>query len=209
MEVSKKRVKTRKEKAILTHHYYARTGFYLFVWDAIKKAIGPIITLLVALILVNKYVININEALQTITETFTRLGVLATFFASETLLGLIPPEIFIAWTKKTTAPIMNLAYLAVLSYSGGIIGYFVGRNVISKIPAVQEYLEVKMAKNLKNTRKWGGILIVVGASLPLPFSIACITSGMIKYPFKNVAFLGLFRLLRFVVYALVIFRVVT
>ena len=77
-----------------------------------------------------------------------------------------------------------------------------------KVNSVKNYLEVKMADNLKNTRKWGGILILVGALLPLPFSIACMTAGMIKYPFKNVVFLGLFRLARFAIYAWAIFKVV-
>ena len=77
-----------------------------------------------------------------------------------------------------------------------------------RIPSVSEYLEVKMAENLKNTKKWGGILILVGALLPLPFSIACMTAGMIRYSFKNVAFLGLFRFIRFAIYAWAIFKVV-
>tara|TARA_Y100000034_G_scaffold136654_1_gene214543 strand:+ start:114568 stop:115197 length:630 start_codon:yes stop_codon:yes gene_type:complete len=208
LEISKKRIKTRKEKFILTHHYYNRTGFYLFVWESLKKAFWPIVLVVLTLFFTNKYVYNINDGLQSMTETFSRLGVLITFFISETLLGLIPPEIFIAWTKKTSNPIVNLSLLAVLSYIGGLLGYFIGKDVILRIPAVKEYLEVKMAKNLKNTKKWGGFLILVGALLPLPFSIACITSGMIKYPFKNVVFFGLFRLARFAIYAAVIFKVV-
>jgi membrane protein YqaA with SNARE-associated domain len=77
-----------------------------------------------------------------------------------------------------------------------------------KITSVKNYLEVKMAENLKNTRKWGGFLIIVGALLPLPFSIACVAAGMIKYPFKNVVFFGLFRFVRFAIYAWAIFKVV-
>ena len=203
-----KRIKTKKEKAKLTHHYYKRTGFYMFIWESLKKAFWPIVGVVVGLILFNKYVYNINEALQTMTETFSRLGVLTTFFISETLLGLIPPEIFIAWSGKTTQPILNLSLLAALSYSGGLISYFLGRLTL-KIESVKNYLEVKMAKNLKNTRKWGGILILVGALLPLPFSIACVAAGMIKYPFKNVALFGLFRFVRFALYATVIFKAVS
>ncbi len=77
-----------------------------------------------------------------------------------------------------------------------------------KIDFIKEYLEVKMAQNLANTKKWGGILILVGALLPLPFSIACVAAGMIKYPFKNVVFFGLFRFARFAIYAWAIFKVV-
>lgn len=189
------------------HHYFARTGFYLFVWTSLKKAFLPIVGVILLVFLVNKYVFNINEALQNITETFSRVGILITFFVSETFLGLIPPEIFIAWTKKTDTPILNLFFLATLSYFGGLISYFIGKMTL-KIESLKIYLEVKMEKNLKNSRKWGGILILVGALFPLPFSIACMTAGMIKYPFKNVAFYGLFRFARFAIYAWAIFQVV-
>jgi|TARA_B110001454_G_scaffold216201_1_gene239034 membrane protein YqaA with SNARE-associated domain len=205
--VRKKRIKTKTQKAKLMHNYYHRTGFYMFIWESLKKAFWPIVFVIISLFIFNKYVYNINDGLQTITETFSRLGILVTFFISETLLGLVPPEIFIAWTKKTADPILNLSILATLSYVGGLISYFIGKTAL-KVKSVKEYLEVKMAKNLKNTRKWGGILILVGALLPLPFSIACIAAGMIKYPFRNVVFFGLFRFGRFAAYAWAIFQVV-
>ncbi|WP_439128005.1 short-chain dehydrogenase [Polaribacter sp.] len=209
--MNKKKKKRKKNTAFIgkrLHVYYGRTGFYLFVWESIKKAFIPIVFVVLALFLFNKYVYDINEGLETITETFSRVGILITFFISETLLGLIPPEMFIAWTKKTTQPILNLSILATLSYFGGLLSYFLGKMTL-KIASVKKYLEVKMAANLKNTKKWGGFLILVGALLPLPFSIACLAAGMIKYPFKNVVFFGLFRFLRFAVYGWAIFKVVT
>ena len=203
----KKTKRSNKRRAKLVHKYYSRTGFYLFVWESIKKTILPILGIILVIFLFNKYVYNINEGLRNFTETFSRITVISVFFISETILGLIPPEIFIAWSKKTETPILNLSILAVLSYFGGLLSYFIGRMAL-KVNSVKNYLEVKMADNLKNTRKWGGILIMVGALLPLPFSIACMTAGMIKYPFKNVVFLGLFRLARFAIYAWAIFKVV-
>ncbi|WP_439132255.1 YqaA family protein [Polaribacter sp.] len=202
-----KREKSKGKKFKLIHKYYERTGFYAFVGKNLKSAILPILGVILVIFLFNKYVYNINDGLRHFTETFSRITVLSVFFISETLLGLIPPEMFIAWTKKTETPIVNLTILATLSYSGGLISYFLGRMTL-KIASVKEYLEVKMAKNLANTKKWGGILILVGALLPLPFSIACVAAGMIKYPFKNVVFFGLFRFARFAIYAWAIFKVV-
>ncbi len=203
----KKRLKTKKEIAKLMHIYYSRTGFYMFIWESVKKTFIPVSCILILLFLVNKYVFNINELLESITETFSKLGVFSFFFVSETLLGLIPPEIFIAWTKKTTEPILNLTILTTLSYFGGLSSYFIGEKSL-KIKAVKNYLEIKMEKHLKNSKKWGGILIIVGALLPLPFSISCMAAGMIKYPFKRVVLFGLFRFVRFALYGLAIFQVV-
>ncbi|TCI93115.1 short-chain dehydrogenase [Tenacibaculum sp. M341] len=189
------------------HNYYQRTGFYMFIWESLKKAFLPIVAVVIALVLFNKFVYDINKGLQLMTETFSRTSLLIVFFISETILGLIPPEIFLAWSKKTDDPILNVSILAVLSYFGGLVAYFLGKASL-KINAVREYLEVKMAQHLKNTKKWGGILVLVGALLPLPFAISCLTTGMIKYPFKNVALYGLFRFLRFAIYAWAIFSMV-
>ena len=132
---------------------------------------------------------------------------MSVFFASESLLGLIPPEIFIAWSDKTSNPIFYLSLLALLSYLGGVVSYFIGK-AITKIPAIHDYLEIKMAKHIKNTRKWGGFLIVVGALLPIPFSITSIAAGMIKYSFTSYLLFGLLRFVRFYLYAIAIFSLV-
>ncbi len=197
----------KKSKLQLLHQYYQYTGFYDFLRMSLKKSILPIIGFVVVLLLFNTYVYNINDGLQKITENFSTLGILATFFASETILGLVPPEIFIAWTKKTASPITMLAILTTLSYLGGITAFFLGKASL-QIDAVKNYLETKMAKQLKHTSKWGGFLIVVGALLPIPFAITCLTAGMIKYPLKGVLLFGLFRFLRFAVYGYAIFSIV-
>lgn len=203
------KTKTRKKsRTRLLHQYYSYTGFYSFVGKSLKKAALPIILIVVGLYLFNKYVFTIDDGLELLTTSFSRLGVLVTFFISETLLGLIPPEIFIGWSKKTAEPVLNLSILATLSYVGGVLSYYIGKAAL-RIPRIKNYLEVKMAKHLKNTSKWGGFLIIVGALLPIPFSMTCIAAGMIRYPIKGVALFGLFRFVRFALYASVIFKVVS
>lgn len=196
--------KTEKKRWQLLHQYYSYTGFYNFVWQAVKKALPFIILIVVAIYIVNHY-FDINKALVHLTEVLPAYGVMAFFFASETLLGLVPPEIFIAWAAKMDYPWLYLTGLATLSYLGGLLSFYIGQ-IITKIPKVHRYLEVKMAKQLKNSKKWGGFLIVVGALLPLPFSISCMAAGIIEFPFKNVALYGSLRFLRFLIYGIVIFQ---
>ncbi len=198
--------KSEKSRWRLLHQYYSYTGFYTFVWQAVKKALPYIIGIVVALYVINHF-FDINAALTRLTEILPAYGVLSFFFVSETLLGLVPPEIFIAWAGKMYAPWLYLTLLALLSYSGGLVSYWMGRT-ITKIPSVHNYLEQKMEKQLKNSKKWGGFLIVVGALLPLPFSISCIAAGIIKFPFRSVMLYGSLRLLRFVIYGILIFNVV-
>ena len=206
MQDIKKRKKKKKVK--LLHQYYSYTGFYSFIGNSIKKALLPIVVLVVVLFLFNEYVYSINKGLHFITATFETYEILIVFFLSESLLGLIPPEIFIAWSKKTNDPVIYLTLLATLSYMGGIVSFFIGKAIL-KMEAVKNYFEIKMAKHLKNTSKWGGFLIVVGALLPIPFSITCVAAGMIKYPLKGVLLFGSLRFLRFALYGAAIFNMVS
>ncbi|MFD1095859.1 YqaA family protein [Salegentibacter chungangensis] len=199
--------KKRKSRIRLMHQYYSYTGFYNFVWRSVKKAIIPIILFVAALFALDRYVLDVEGMLVTVTETYSPLGIITVFLISESLLGLIPPELFIAWSGKSSTPILFLTFLAAASYVGGIISYYIGR-AITKIEVVHQQMEVKMAQHIKNTRKWGGFLIVVGALLPIPFAMTSIAAGIIKFPFQSYLMFGLLRFLRFYLYALVIFEMV-
>ena len=143
----KSKPKTGKSRWQLLHQYYNYTGFYTFVWQGVKKALPLIIGIVVAIFAID-YFFDINAWLVRLTEILPIYGVLGFFFASETVLGLIPPEMFIAWAGKLNQPWIYLGILATLSYAGGLISYWIGR-FITKIPKVHNYLEVKWEKQLK------------------------------------------------------------
>ena len=204
----KEKAKSKKKSRIrLLHQYYSYTGFYSFVWNSIKKAIIPIVLFVGALWAIDRYLLDIEDMLITITETYAPFEVLSIFFLSESLLGLVPPELFIAWAGKSVSPFLYLSLLAAASYMGGIVSDYIGVG-ITKIPAVHEAMELKMAKHIKNTRKWGGFLIIVGALLPIPFAMTSIAAGIINFPFSSYLIFGLLRFARFYLYALVIFEMV-
>lgn len=188
------------------HYYYKRTGFYSYLWTNLKKASLPIIIFIAALVLINKYVININDLLKLLTANYSDVTIFTVFFLSESFLGLIPPDFFIAWTKNTSAPITYLSILATLSFLGGIVAYISGKAMLL-IPSFKTYMEEKASAHIKNMRKWGGFLIAVGALLPLPFAIACFAAGMIRFPFRNFILFSLIRFLRYIIYGYAIFSI--
>ena len=197
----------KKSRLALLHQYYKYTGFYDFLGGSLKKALAPLVIFVLVLLGIHFFVIDLNDLLVKMTNTFPPFWVLTVFFLSESILGLIPPEIFIAWSDKMPDPILYLSLIAVLSYAGGIVSYFTGR-AATRIPAVHDYLEVKMAKHLKNARKWGGFLIMVGATLPVPYAMSSLAAGMIKFPFVNYLLFGLLRFVRFAIYGAAIFNLV-
>ncbi|MEY8849004.1 YqaA family protein [Psychroserpens sp. XS_ASV72] len=197
---------SKKSRLQLLHQYYVYTGFYSFIWNAVKKVLPYVVVCVLAIVTINQF-FDINAALVRLTAILPVYGVLGFFFLSETIFGLVPPEMFIAWSGKLSSPWMFLSILAVLSYAGGLMSYWLGQ-LCTKIPAMHRYMEVKMKKQLQNSKKWGGFLIVVGALLPLPFAVSCMTAGVIKYPFSRVMYYGSLRVLRIFGYGIVIFNVI-
>ncbi|WP_034258299.1 YqaA family protein [Altibacter lentus] len=199
--------KTKKYSLKRLHTYYSYTGFYRFVGASLKKALLPIGGFILLIVLLDQFVIDFSDFFTHVTNTYAPVGILSVFFASESLLGLIPPEIFIAWSDKTASPMVYLSLLAILSYLGGIVSYFIGK-LILRIPSVYNYVEVKMAKHLRNVRKWGGFLIIVGALLPIPYSMTSMAAGTINYRFRNYLLFGTLRFVRFYLFAIAIFSLV-
>ncbi|RBA28538.1 short-chain dehydrogenase [Flavobacterium tibetense] len=194
----------KKSRSQLLHQYYKYTGFYSFIWQGVKSAILPTAVIVGILFYVNYKVINLNEGLQQLTQNLNDFAIFGVFLASETILGIIPPDIFIAWTKSTSSPLLYLAILAILSYIGGVLAYFIGMT-IAAIPAVNNFLYGKMARHIINMQKWGGFLIAVGALLPLPFAMACLAAGMIKFSRKHFFLFALLRFFRFIIYGFLIY----
>jgi len=190
----------------LINRYYKITKFYPFLKDvALKGSIAAIAFVLVVVGL-ELFVLDINTFLNNLVATYSPQFIFSFFLISETVLGLIPPEVFIAWASKSVTPWLFLLLLATMSYIGGIISYIIG-NRMFLIPSVKNHLENKIARHITNLRKWGGFFVFVGAMLPIPHSVVSLASGLIKYNFKHYLLWALFRYVRFAIYAAVIFQI--
>ena len=77
-------------------------------------------------------------------DTFSPVVVFLSFLLSETILGLVPPEIFIGWSAKSGTPWLFLFLLATMSYAGGILAYGIGK-VLNGIPPVKNHIENKIS----------------------------------------------------------------
>lgn len=190
----------------ILHRYYRITMFYKFLKDLAIKG-GVLIIIFVGMLLVLEYFfLDFNSLLNSLFVAFSPKIVFLTFLISETIFGLLPPEVFIAWSAKSVTPWLFLSILASMSYLGGTLAFLMGRQ-LARVGSVKRFLEKRMTKHIVSLRKWGGFFVFLGAMLPLPHSIISLASGLINYPLKSYLFWALFRYLRFLLYALVIFRI--
>lgn len=204
-----KRIKAHQlvvKKLKLLNRYYKITQFYSFLKSTAIKALLVLAIFALVLFILDYFFLDFNAILNNLVAVYPAKVIFSFFLLSETILGIIPPEIFIAWASKSATPWLFLFILATMSYLGGILAYFIG-NRLFLIPAVKNQIENKIAVHIDKLRKWGGFFVVIGAMLPIPHSIVSLACGLIKYNFRHYLLWALFRYLRFFLYALVIFRI--
>ena len=190
----------------ILNRYYRITRFYPFLKNTAYKGATVASIFVLLLVSLEIFFLDFNLILNNLVDTYSPKIIYSVFLLSETFLGLVPPEMFIAWASKLEIPWLALFILATLSYIGGVISYFLGTRLFL-IPSVKNHIENKIKKHIVNLRKWGGIFVFLGAVSPVPHSIVSLTSGLIGYNFKSYLLWSLFRYMRFIIYALLIFGI--
>lgn len=186
------------------HLLLVRTGGYTFLRSNLLKLGASILIILGLFYLINGYIINIDDAMAWVTQILSPVGLISLFFFSEVSFGFITPELLIVWADETLKPNWMLALLAALSYTAGIVSYFIGR-FWSTRKIVRERILERNATTMDQLRRFGGLLIILAALTPLPYPIVCQLSGMNKYPFKYFVWITLVRFLRFGLYGALLF----
>ncbi|MDC1403065.1 VTT domain-containing protein [Crocinitomicaceae bacterium] len=204
METKKILSSASRSKWSILNRYYKITNFYAFLKQTAFKGGIILAILLIAFFILDYYFLDTHVILDSLVANYSPFSILSIFYASETIVGILPPEMFIAWSSKMPNPVLYLFILASLSYLGGAAAYWLGK-LVGKITSIQNRLENRIAKHITNLRKWGGFFVVIGALLPLPHAIVSFACGLIKYDFKNYLLWALFRFVRFAFYGWLIF----
>ena len=191
------------ERLKISHQWNKKTGLYPFIGKIALKLI-LIIVLIVAVVLLLNHFFNLEAIINDYIFKHDTPGILISFLISETLLGLIPPDLFIMWSDKFNAPFQWLTILGTISYIGGLNAYFLGKAAL-RFPRIKNWLEKRSEEFFVRIRKWGGIIIILAALFPLPFATTTLAAGMVRYPLKQTMLFGLTRYIRFYLYGALIF----
>lgn len=205
---SEVRRRSTKQKLNIHHRWNKRIGLYSFLGKNVLKMILILVGIVVILFVLDLIfdLKHQQEVIRGFVNTLKPIYVFLFFFASESFMGMIPPDIFIFWSKARFPeyPYTFVTILGTISYLGGIVAYYLGR-LTRKSKRVEKYIKRKYEKNFDMIEKWGGLVIIMAALFPLPFAMISTIAGIVKYPIKTFLIYGLTRYLRFYLYAIVIF----
>ncbi len=188
------------------HKYYQRSGLYPFLLKNLAT-LFLILAAFVAIIFIVDWFVDLRELQKTLQSQVNELNpiwVYLFFYLTESILGMIPPDIFIIWGKYADYPYLVVTLLATISYLGGITAYKLGKR-IRHFPRIDNYIRSRHKDNFHLIKKWGGVVIIMAALFPLPFATISLIAGMVNYPFRSFLYYGLTRYLRFFLYAIPIY----
>lgn len=181
-----------------------RDQIYGLIMRNVGKAILSIVVIVFGIIWLNQFIINsgILEAISNLKPVLL-FGI---FFISEAFMGILPPDVFILWTTYQDYFLPFLILLGVLSYFGGVISFFLGR-IFSRHPFVRKLNVRFFRKYSRYIDKWGGVIIIIAAMTPVPFSPISMVSGSLQYPFKKYLSFASVRIVRYLVYGWIFWQI--
>ncbi len=167
------------------------------------KTLLSLVAIVILFIIVKKY---LPDSMAQLFEPLKDNAVLlfSVFFISESLLGLLFPDLFIMWAVLQSSPVLYVLLLGVLSYFGGIISFLLGRWIGDK-KIFERLVRNVRSKYTHKIQKWGGFFVVLAALTPIPFSPVSMLCGSLNFSLKRFLYYSLTRLLRFIIYGIVFY----
>ncbi len=200
-------MKTRPFRRIrLSHFKFKRQGGYGFLQANLIRFVGALLLFALAVIALFSFLVD-RSALELWIDThLSPFWLLGTLFISEAITGILPPDLYILAVGSYANPWFWVFLLALASYLGGICAYFIGTR-LGDLPRIHRWITGSYAEQFSQIRKYGGLLVVLAALTPLPYSPVSTVAGAVDFPFKLYLLYGLSRFARFFLYAWVIYSV--
>jgi membrane protein YqaA with SNARE-associated domain len=135
--------------------------------------------------------------------------VMTLFVGSEILFGIIPPEIFMLWSLETgwLGPyFVSIGILSGISYCAGFFNFTIGRFINHNSTLLQSKNKF-ITKYRTMFSKYGAYMVIVASVSPIPFSAIALLGGAGGMSRREYLLHSLWRILRFFVYAYIIWKI--
>ncbi|PIQ49997.1 MAG: hypothetical protein COW03_02245 [Cytophagales bacterium CG12_big_fil_rev_8_21_14_0_65_40_12] len=181
--------------------------FYNYFSQNLIKGFIYLAALIVLIVLFKNYFKNQYDVIEHwVSDDYVLMLVI--FLTSEIFVGLLPPELFMIWSIDDPGLVYAIIIMAmaIISLFAGLINYWIGKEISTKAFFKRIFLKKRLKKYQKQYDQYGGGLIIVAAITPIPYALICLLTGSLSYPIRKFLIFSSFRLLRFIVYGLVIWN---
>ena len=190
-------LKELKKKASIYHVYYRRQGAYALIREnLIKIIIGAAVVIAIVVLLQQLEIFHPKRDAIYLKNNFGIIPVHIILLLAEICIGLLPPPIFLFWAAEFEHPYVLTFTLCLMSISGGLISYFIGK-WLHTLPKIKKWVDVKFKTQFLTLKKFGGLLIVVSTVSPISFPTVAMLAGVVGFPLRTYFLLSLFRFVKF------------
>jgi membrane protein YqaA with SNARE-associated domain len=185
-----------------------KRDFYNYFSQNLIKGFVYLLVLIGLIILFKSFFRTQYDALEhQVSDNYMLMLVI--FLVSEIVVGIIPPELFMIWSIDDPgyAYTIIVIIMALFSILAGWINFRVGKVISTKEFFLNLFQKrFKLKKYQKRYEQYGGGLIIVAALTPLPFALISLLTGTLAYPQRKYLIFASFRIIRFVVYGILIWN---
>ncbi len=182
--------------------------FYNYFSQNLIKGFIYLIVLIGLLIVFKKFFTSQYELIEhAVSDSYYLMFFI--FLISEFFVGIIPPELFMIWSSDDPWQYYVTAILTMtlVSLFAGWLNYVIGKKLGEK-ESFKKFVHkrLKFKKYQQRYEQYGSGLIIVSALTPLPFALVSMLTGSLGYPQKKYLMFSSFRVIRFVVYGIIVWN---
>lgn len=183
-----------------------KKDFYNYFSQNLIKGFVYLLLLILLLILFKNYFKSQYDTIEHLVSDDYGLMLLI-FVISEILVGILPPELFMIWSIDDPGQTYTIIVIvmSLLSIGAGWVNFGIGK-VISTKEFFHRLFDKRLRKYQKRYDDYGAGFIIVAALTPIPYSLVSLITGSMDYPLRKYLIYSSFRILRFVVYGIVIWN---
>lgn len=187
----------------------SKKEFYQYFSKNLVRGFVYLLALIGLLVLFKSFFADQYDALEhQVSDNYYLMALI--FLLSETIVGLLPPELFMVWSidDGAVAYTMIVVFMTVFSILAGWINYKIGVAISTKAFFMNLFKKrLKMDKYQQIYEKYGSGLIIIAALTPLPFALISLLTGTLRYPQKKYLIFASFRVVRFVFYGILVWNI--
>ncbi|VVB67719.1 SNARE associated Golgi protein [Candidatus Norongarragalina meridionalis] len=136
---------------------------------------------------------QLTDSVVALVGSYGGLGILVGMFLESSIVPIPSEVILVTAGLLGFDPLTVAIYGTIGSTLGAIVGYFIGklggRPVIDKIGPYLFITQEKVLAAEQKFKEWGGWTVFVSRLIPfIPYKVFSITSGILKYDFKQFVF---------------------
>ena len=124
------------------------------------------------------------------------------------LLSFLPPEVFILTLEQSSAGLylLDVSILSAISYLAGILMYLLGIGM-GRLSFFKRFIYRFYKRELRQLKRFGGILILLAALTPVPYVLICLLVGASGLSFRSFWVYAASRFLRFLILGYLLWHV--